>query len=205
MVGGALCYDAPWQRRKAWGELGRVSRGVDRWVVLGGVGGQVDGDGGKRGVGPVDVMSSMGKLKLIGRRERISLPEWGLKRVRAKIDTGARTSAIDVAQIEHLDDGRIRFEVVYRVKPKRVTRWVEAMPVRTSMVKPSHGKAHERIVCRTKMCMGAYEQDVEISLICRKGMLCRMLIGRTALAGRFAVDASSKYLLSRPEKKRLTQ
>jgi len=133
----------------------------------------------------------------VGWRERVDIPAWGLRRVRAKIDTGARTSAIDVAQIEELGDGRIRFEVVSRTRPERVTKWVEATPVRTSVVKPSHGVPQERHVCQTVIRIGELSLDVEISLVCRKGMLCRMLIGRTALAGAVVVDPSAKNLLSK--------
>ncbi len=135
-------------------------------------------------------------LPIIGWRERVDLPDWHLRRVRAKIDTGARTSAIDVAQIEHLRDGRIRFEVVGRTHPVRRTRWVEATPVRTSIVKPSHGEAQERPVCLTRVRIGEIEREIEISLVCRSGMLCRMLLGRSALEGVFCVDAGRKYLLT---------
>ncbi|CAN0565185.1 unnamed protein product, partial [Laminaria digitata] len=61
---------------------------------------------------------------VIGWREKIDLPEWGLMRVRAKTDTGARTSAIDVADIEELGDGKIRFRVVYHHDPARITKWI---------------------------------------------------------------------------------
>jgi len=139
-------------------------------------------------------MSDSGSLTVVGWRERVDLPEWGLKRVRAKIDTGARTSAIDVAQIEELGDGRIRFEVVARTKPERRTRWITAEPARTTLVRPSHGKAHKRVVCSTRVRIGDHEQEIELGLVCRKNMLCRMLIGRTALEGRFLVDSSRKYV-----------
>ncbi len=142
------------------------------------------------------------ELPIVGWRERVDIPEWGLKRLRAKIDTGARTSAIDVAQIEDLRDGRIRFEVVSRVRPVRRTRWVEATPVRISTVKPSHGKRQTRYVCLTKVRVGDVEREVEISLVCRSGMLCRMLLGRTFLSNAVLVDTSSKYLLTPKRKKR---
>ena len=134
----------------------------------------------------------------VGWRERVDLPAWGLRGVRAKIDTGARTSAIDVAQIEHLDGGRVRFEVVYRQKPERRTRWVEADAVRTSVVKPSSGQRQERVVCRTLMRLGTVEREIEISLVCRRKMLCRMLVGRTALEGAFVVDVSGRDLAPPP-------
>ena len=145
------------------------------------------------------------RLPVAGWRERVDFPEWGLHGVRAKLDTGARTSAIDVATIEHLDDGRIRFEVVGRHKPVRRTKWVEATPVRTSVVKPSHGEKQERIVCRTPIRIGGIETEIEIGLVCRKNMLCRMLLGRTALAGLLLVDSNLKYMLTERSRKKHRQ
>ena len=139
---------------------------------------------------------TLSETPIVGWRERVVLPEWGIRNLRAKIDTGARTSALDVAQIEEIGDGRIRFEVVTRTEPVRKTRWVEATPVRESTVKPSHGEAQQRYVCLTTLRMGEFEREVEISLVCRKGMLCRMLVGRTALAGAVLVDPSKKYALT---------
>jgi len=137
----------------------------------------------------------------VGWRERVALPEWGIPRLRAKIDTGARTSAIHVAQIEELDNGHIRFEVVIRERPEHKTVWVDAVPVvRESTVKPSSGKRQQRPVVSTTMVLGGVEREVELSLVCRKGMLCRMLVGRTALDGAFVVDPSGKYLTSKPNK-----
>lgn len=144
-------------------------------------------------------MTQDASLPIIGWRERIDFPDWRLHRVRAKIDTGARTSAIDVAQIEELPDGKIRFELVYRLAPVRKTKWITATPSRISTVKPSHGEAQQRYVCTTRIRVGPIEREIEISLVCRQGMLCRMLLGRTAVEGVALVDASQKYLLSRLE------
>lgn len=135
-------------------------------------------------------------LPTVGWRERVDLPDWGFKRVKAKIDTGARTSAIDVAQIEELPGGRIRFEVVSRVTPSRKTRWVEAKPIRTSTVKPSSGEPQQRYVCLTRVRLGDIEREIEVSLVCRAGMLCRMLLGRTAVEGAVLVDPARKYLVT---------
>ena len=133
---------------------------------------------------------------VVGWRERVSLPDWGVKRIRAKIDTGARSSAIHVAEIEELDDGRLRFEVIVRERPQRKSVWVEATPFRETSVKPSHGKPQLRTFVRTRMQLGEYEHEIELSLVCRKGMLCRMLVGRLALGDRYLVDASRKYVVS---------
>lgn len=132
----------------------------------------------------------------IGWREFIALPEWGIRTVRAKIDTGARTSAIHTGEIETLEDGRVRFEVVVRERPTRKTVWVTAEPVRESVVKPSSGERQQRIVCRTRMRLGEVERDIELSLVRRDGMLCRMLLGRRGLGDAFLVDPSRKYLVS---------
>ncbi|MGJ8635399.1 MAG: ATP-dependent zinc protease family protein [Phycisphaerales bacterium] len=131
-----------------------------------------------------------------GWRERIDLPEWGLRRVRAKLDTGARTSAIDVAQFEMIDDEHVRFEIVYRDRPIRKTKWVTARVSRVTKVKPSNGQLQERVVCLTTIKIGEQLFETEIGLVCRKGMLCRMLIGRSTLAGHFQVDSSRKYVIT---------
>ncbi len=139
----------------------------------------------------------------LGWREYISLPAWGIERVRAKIDTGARTSAIHVGQIQELPNGHIRFEVVLREKPERQTVWVDAEPVvREAKVKPSSGHRQQRPVVKTTMVLGGVEREIELSLVCRKGMLCRMLIGRTALDGEFVVDPAHRYLVSRRRKRK---
>lgn len=138
----------------------------------------------------------------IGWREYIELPDWGIDRVRVKVDTGARTSAIHVAQIEELDNGHVGFEVVIRERPRMRTIMIEAPLVRTAVVKPSSGKRQQRPVVRTTMRLGGVEKEIEISLVCRKGMLCRMLLGRTALEDDFLVDASRKYRASEPRKKK---
>ena len=119
---------------------------------------------------------------IAGWSERVDLLDWGLHRVRAKLDTGAKTSAIDVAQFEMIDDDHVRFEVVYRVKPTRLTKWIEAPCKRVTRVKPSHGQPQDRVVCLTTLRIGDEEFEAEIGLVCRKGMLCRMLIGQIGRA-----------------------
>lgn len=139
---------------------------------------------------------------MVGWRERVSLPSWGVRRVRAKIDTGARTSAIHVGEIEELEDGRLRFEVVTRERPNRRAVWVVAESVRESVVKPSSGERQSRPVVRTVMELGGIEREIDLSLVCRRGMLCRMLVGRNALGDRFVVDPERKYLVTPPRKKK---
>ena len=74
--------------------------------------------------------------------------------------------------------------------------------MRTSTVKSSTGHTQERFVVPLKLAVGEHEFEAEVSLVCRKGMLCRMLLGRRALAGRFLVDSERMYLVSTKPRKR---
>lgn len=131
---------------------------------------------------------------ILGWRERIDIPGWGIRGVRAKIDTGARTSAIHVDGIEAVGNDRVRFEVVVREQPRRTVA-VEADVVRWATVRPSSGRAQQRPVVRARLRIGPIERQVEVSLVSRKGMLCRMLVGRLALEG-MLVDPTQRYLLT---------
>ena len=144
---------------------------------------------------------SNGQPIVVGWRERIDLPEWGIHGLRVKIDTGARTSAIHVSDFAALEDGRLRFDVVKRINPTHKHVTVEADHVRVSSVKPSSGEAQERPVVRALIRLGPIEREIEIGLVNRDGMLCRMLLGRTALEG-LLVDASRKYVVSKRRGKR---
>ncbi len=131
---------------------------------------------------------------VVGWREFVDLPEWGIRGVRAKIDTGARTSAIHVAEIDYVEGERVRFKVVYRERPVRKTKWIEADLIRQAVVKPSSGKRQERPVVRTIIRIGSRDHEAELSLVNRKGMLCRMLVGRKALEGAFLVDPGRTHV-----------
>jgi hypothetical protein len=131
---------------------------------------------------------------VVGWREFAALPEWNIRRIKAKIDTGARTSALHVGRLEELPDGRVRFEVVVRETPALRTRIVEARPVRRTTVKSSSGERQERLVFRTRLVIGPLERDIELSVVSREGMLCRMLVGRKALPVGVLVDPAHKYL-----------
>ncbi|MFG0284272.1 MAG: ATP-dependent zinc protease [Phycisphaerales bacterium JB039] len=132
---------------------------------------------------------------VLGWRERVAIPSWGVRGIRAKIDTGARTSAIHVTHIEPVDADRVRFEVVTRERPARRTVTVEAGVVRWTSVRPSSGDAQQRPVVSAAIRIGPVRRTIEVSLVSREGMLCRMLIGRRALEG-LLVDPSMRYRLT---------
>jgi hypothetical protein len=134
-------------------------------------------------------------LTLLGWTEYIRLPDWGLSGVRAKIDTGALSSAIDVSIIEPLGRGRVRFKVVKDRESNR-RRTVEAKIVRRSEVRPSFGEAHIRIFVATRIVLAGHTLDVEFGLVDRGRLHCRALIGRRDLE-LFRVDPSHCYLHGR--------
>lgn len=141
----------------------------------------------------------MNGLPVVGWRERVDLPDWGVKRILAKIDTGALTSSIHVEHLEEIGPDRVRFEVVVaratKTRPERTVR-VETDLVRTARVRPSTGKLQRRPVVEALVQIGPVQRRVELSLVSREKMLCRMLLGRTALAGCVLVDASQTYMLT---------
>lgn len=138
---------------------------------------------------------------VIGRREYVAFPEWGIRGVEAKIDTGARTSAIHVDNIKRLPGKRVRFDVVLsRRKPDKCVR-VEADLVRFTRVRSSTGHQQERFVVATRMRIGEIKRRIELSLVSRRQMLCRMLLGRTALKG-LLIDVDVKHLHGVPERRR---
>ena len=136
------------------------------------------------------------KPVIIGWREWVALPELGIARIRAKTDTGARTSALHVESIEPAGPGRVRFGVVVRERPKRRVVVAEAPLVREAVVKPSSGERSTRPIVQVLARFAGVEREVEVGLVCREGMLCRMLLGRRALEG-LLVDPTMKYLHGR--------
>ena len=138
---------------------------------------------------------------LIGWRERVDLPDWGLSALRAKADTGARSSAIDVAEIEELADGTVRFVVVTDRKDP-AARWTLEAPIsRRTRVRSSFGQDHDRLFVTTRIRLAGIEFTTEVGLVSRRSMISRMLLGRRTLANRFAVDSARRYL-HRPSKRR---
>jgi hypothetical protein len=133
-----------------------------------------------------------------GWREWVDLPDWGIHRVRAKLDTGARTSALHVAHIEELPDGRVAIDVVPRRKSERRVQ-VIAEVVRRTRVKSSTGLAMLRPVVHTRLRLGPIVREIEVTLVDRGPMLHRMLVGRSALDG-VVVDPARRYLVSGKER-----
>lgn len=132
----------------------------------------------------------------------MDIPSWNIRRLRAKMDTGARSSALHVENVEELPGGRVRFDVRLhkRKLDRRVT--VEAPIVRRARVRASSGAAEQRIFVRALVQIGPVAKEIEMSLVSRETMIFRMLIGRSALSHHFLVDVSKRYLWGAPKRRR---
>ncbi len=141
--------------------------------------------------------------QLIGWKETVDLPDWGIEHIVSKSDTGARRSAIDVSHIVELPGGRVRFEVVLDRKDRSRTRTVEAVIDHQTHVRSSNGEQHERYFVRTRVVIAGVTKEVEFSLVSRADMVCRILLGRKALEDDFLVDPSEKHVSRARSKVRL--
>ena len=136
----------------------------------------------------------------LGWREWVQLPELGVRRVKAKLDTGARTSALHAFGIrEFVRDGvdRVRFEVHPVQRSAAAAVIAEATVVDHRAVRNSGGQQELRPVISTLLKVGDAEWPIELTLTRRDEMGFRMLLGRQALRGRALVDSGRSYRAGR--------
>ncbi len=137
--------------------------------------------------------------KIIGWREWIGFPELGVERIKAKIDTGARTSSIHAYRVRKIDGDEPRVE--FFLHPVQHRRHPELRCVAEiadeRMVKSSNGGQETRYVILTPMSMGNETWPVELTLSNRDQMGFRALVGRVAIRGRYVVDPAVSYRLGR--------
>lgn len=141
---------------------------------------------------------------VLGWREWISLPDLGLA-VKAKVDTGARSSALHAFDIEHFQHRRerwVRFKVHPVQRETRTTVITEAALVDEKTVRDSGGNETVRPVIVTPIQIQDVRWDIEITLTNRDVMGFRMLLGRQAIRGHYVVDPARSFLLGRPVSRR---
>jgi len=137
---------------------------------------------------------------IIGWREWLALPELGIQAIKAKIDTGARTSALHTFKLEPFEKDGILM-VKFSIHPLQRRKDVEikciANVIDRRRVTSSDGQGEMRYVITTSICLGRDSWPVELTLTDRKSMRFRMLLGRAAISDHLMVDPAKSYLCGR--------
>lgn len=140
-------------------------------------------------------------LPIIGWREWLAIPTLGIAGIKAKIDTGARSSSIHALHIRTLTE-RGTPHVSFMVYPEQRRRQpaIECLAeIRDErVVKSSTGHEQRRFVIHAMGCIGGLTWPIELTLANRAPMGFRMLLGREAIRGRFLVDADHSFMAGAP-------
>ncbi len=136
--------------------------------------------------------------KTVGWREWLALPDLAIGHIKAKVDTGAKTSALHAFYVKHYERNGVAW-VRFGIHPLQlsVSSFVECdAPVKERrMVTDSGGHAELRPVIETTLMAGGQQWVIEVTLTDRETMRFRMLLGRSALKRRFLVDSNKSFLL----------
>ena len=122
-------------------------------------------------------------MLIVGWTETVSLPKLGLTDLKAKIDTGARTSALHADRIQRFDrDGVdwVRFRVRHDATRERIQTEHPVHDVRS--IKNTSGVPQERVIIRTDLLIAGRKWRIDLSLTDRSNMRLAMIVGRTALS-----------------------
>lgn len=146
-------------------------------------------------------MKTFDQLSVVGLSEWISLPDLGLVGMRAKIDTGAGTSALHASDIQPFtlgDEEWVRFTAHLGTLVQRKHR-CEAPLVAVKRIKSSNGQTQLRYMIRTRLTLGDRTWPVHFTLTCRRNMRYRVLLGAKALIhGQLVVNPSLAYVQDKP-------
>lgn len=137
---------------------------------------------------------------VLGWREWLALPALGIVAIRAKVDTGARSSCLHVDRQWRFTEGGVPWAGFRITTGMRGGQVIEAMaPVHDERtVTDSGGNRSRRVFLRTLLHVGGLEREIEINLTDRRGMLFPMLLGRSAIARTFTVDPARSFLHGDP-------
>ena len=142
-----------------------------------------------------------GELETLGWCEWVSLPDLGIPNLRAKIDTGAKTSSLHAEECEeYIDAGveRVRYTVVTLRGRYRCDSVVHAR----RKVRSSSGHAERRPVVVAECVALGRRWPIELTLTDRTPMRFPMLLGRRAMEGRFVVNPAIAYVGGKPKRKK---
>jgi len=143
------------------------------------------------------------KYPVIGWREWVNLPALGLEHVKAKIDTGARTSALHAFCLRPFTENginKIQFDIHPFQHNNEAIITCSAVVVDKRLVTDSGGHEEERYVIETPITLAGQTWSIEITLTERENMLFRMLLGRSALRKRFIVNPARSFVSTKVKK-----
>ena len=144
------------------------------------------------------------ELKMLGWREWVSLPDLDIKRIKCKVDTGARTSALHTFFVEPDTQRNIVRFGIHPLQNRTDKEMVcEANILDYREVSDSGGHKEKRYVIESTIQIGDYRWPIEINLAGRDTMRFRMLLGRTAIGHSFGVDPARAYLVGKPRRKKI--
>tara|TARA_B100001989_G_C24546459_1_gene471140 strand:+ start:1183 stop:2553 length:1371 start_codon:yes stop_codon:yes gene_type:complete len=146
------------------------------------------------------------KKVVIGKEEWCSLPELGLPTIKARIDSGAKTSSLHAFNINTFEkDGKkyAHFDIHPVQGNRKIIQSCRGLIVDKRSVKSSSGDKEQRLVIRTPIVMGDESWNIEITLTNRDSMGYRMLIGREAMAGRTLIDPDASFCLGNIEEEEI--
>ncbi len=144
----------------------------------------------------------MTKKVLVGWQEWVLLPDLNIKYIKAKVDTGAKTSALHAFNIQEVIKDKKKY-ISFDIHPVQgnddIVISSKALVIDERYVTSSNGIKEKRYVIKTKLCIGDHEYSIELTLTNRDSLRFRMLLGRDALKTHCIVDPAKKNCLVKYE------